>query len=491
MTEAPPLRIGIWCAVSSAAQAADDRISLEEQERAGREFAASVNGEVVAVYRVPGHTRDLVFWQEAEAAMPAYRYLREDMEAGRLDVLWNADLDRLGRDPALIHQVISLVEKAGAEVYTASTPHPLGHKSPGFRYVSAIQAVRAGEDQAQRVARHKMGMKGRIVKRGLIAGAVPLGYRPVRSGASGEVIGYEFSEEIGAVELITDLFLSGLSYRRIARELNQSAWAPPGGGQHWHAATVQRIALNDTYAGYPSWGNWRATEPSGAYPALWSTDQFARIVNERRRRDVGPYTRHGAGPYTGVAFCARCGASMYRHHQRYLFCGSRHRTYGRELCHSNHMPERKVTEAITGFLEWLATEENLAAALEIWTAGPGEDLLSEDLARARHLIEAVGAQRRRLGLALAAGKLDFDLYRDLDDGLLAKLAAEEHRALTLAEALEALPDIEERRALLQNLAGSFSGLIEKADPETVAVLLQNAGLRVFCEEGEVVEVRLG
>jgi hypothetical protein len=30
-------RIGIWCAVSSKAQAADDKISLEEQVRLGRE----------------------------------------------------------------------------------------------------------------------------------------------------------------------------------------------------------------------------------------------------------------------------------------------------------------------------------------------------------------------------------------------------------------------------------------------------------------------
>jgi len=40
-------RIGIWCAVSSKAQAGPDKESLPEQERLGRELAAAVGGEVV------------------------------------------------------------------------------------------------------------------------------------------------------------------------------------------------------------------------------------------------------------------------------------------------------------------------------------------------------------------------------------------------------------------------------------------------------------
>ena len=36
-----PLRVAIWTAVSSKPQAADDKTSLAEQERRGREFAAA------------------------------------------------------------------------------------------------------------------------------------------------------------------------------------------------------------------------------------------------------------------------------------------------------------------------------------------------------------------------------------------------------------------------------------------------------------------
>lgn len=497
-----PLRIGVWCAVSSQAQAAEDKISLEEQERSGREFAEAVDGQVVAVYRIPGHTRDLIFWQEAEEQMPAYRYLREDVQAGRLDVLWNADLDRLGRDPALINQVISLVEKGGAEVYSASTPHPLGAKSVGFRYISAIQAVRAGEDQVQRIARHRMGMKGRIVKRGLMASHPPLGYAPVRDTLGGEVTGYEFSEDMGAVELITDLFLQGVSYEQIARQMEDSAWTPPG-GKRWHGTTVRRLMQNDVYAGLPSWSDYSAEEPSPAFPALWSPARFAEVVRERQRRDVGGYIRRGGGPFTGVAYCRRCGGRMIRMHRyytttagerrayQYLICGLRGRTQGQESCHPNHLPEKRVATAISEFLDWLSTEDRLDQALEEWGQGPEEQALTGDLARARESEERLAAQRRRLGLALAAGKMDFDLYRDLDDDLLRKLEAEQGRVTLLEQQIAALPDMEQRRAVLEQLAALFPQMVRQEEPEALASFLQNAGLVVWCEGGEVIEVCLG
>jgi hypothetical protein len=67
-----PLRIGVWAAVSSKAQASEDEVSLDDQIRSGHEFAQAVGGEVVATFAVPGHTRDIIFWHDAEASMPAH-----------------------------------------------------------------------------------------------------------------------------------------------------------------------------------------------------------------------------------------------------------------------------------------------------------------------------------------------------------------------------------------------------------------------------------
>ena len=51
-----PYRVAIWCAVSSKAQATDDKVSLGSQEQAGRDFAAAIGEHVVAVYTLPWHS---------------------------------------------------------------------------------------------------------------------------------------------------------------------------------------------------------------------------------------------------------------------------------------------------------------------------------------------------------------------------------------------------------------------------------------------------
>jgi hypothetical protein len=40
------LRVAIWCAVSSKPQASEDKISLQDQEAAGRESAAALGAQV-------------------------------------------------------------------------------------------------------------------------------------------------------------------------------------------------------------------------------------------------------------------------------------------------------------------------------------------------------------------------------------------------------------------------------------------------------------
>lgn len=121
-----PLRVGIWCAVSSAPQAADDKISLPDQEASGRQFAEAIGGVVARIYSVPGHTRNIILWSDAEREMDAYRQLRQDLDAGHIDILYAIDIDRLGRTISLGQQVIDLVEKSGGEVYFTANLHIIG-----------------------------------------------------------------------------------------------------------------------------------------------------------------------------------------------------------------------------------------------------------------------------------------------------------------------------------------------------------------------------
>jgi dihydrodipicolinate reductase len=71
--------------------AAEDKTSLKSQEAAGRRFAETIGSHAVRVYTVPGHTRDILFWSDAEAEMPTHRWLRQNRQAHAFDILLTED----------------------------------------------------------------------------------------------------------------------------------------------------------------------------------------------------------------------------------------------------------------------------------------------------------------------------------------------------------------------------------------------------------------
>lgn len=154
-------RIAIWAAVSSKEQATDEKTSLETQEQAGREYAAQVGGEVVRVYRVPGHSRSYIKFDDAAEDMEAYRQLEADCEAGTFDVLWCRNRGRLGRTEALGATTEAIIKASGAEVYSAS----MGVASDD-PLVGSIERGLAEKDQLNRKGYHRTGMIART-QRGL------------------------------------------------------------------------------------------------------------------------------------------------------------------------------------------------------------------------------------------------------------------------------------------------------------------------------------
>ena len=480
-----PYRIGVWCAVSSKPQAQDEKESLPAQRRAGEEFARAHGGEVVAVYEVPGHSRDYWSWFEAEPEIPAYKEIREDLQAGKLDVVHCVDVDRLGRDPAIIHQFYSLAEKNSCEVYDASMPHVLGQQSMGHRYGMSVKSVGAGEDQRRRIIRHRMGMRGRA-RRGLHANHWPIGYEAVRNGA-GETVGAEFTDLIGAVELMTRMFLAGHSYARIRDTLESSAWQLPD-GREWHQVMVRRCLQSDVYAGYVTWGDARSEHPSEFFPALWDRATHAAVLRERESRKQS-YTHRRAGPLAGVATCHRCGRGMTRTKMQhrdayYLRCGQHamkaRRPHGLP-CHPNYIDEETVIQAIG---EWLAQFTSPAAvgrALALHTGAPD---LEAELAQAEKRIAEIAPERKRLATAYAKGKMDLDIYHETDGELRDAQDAAEVRRAELLTMLAARPDPAVVRGYVEELLAEDLDL-SQVPHDILRPALHKAGVRAYVEEGEV------
>ena len=86
MTPSGALRAAVFASVSTPQQASSEKDSLPSQLRDGQAWAEAVSGQVVATYRVPGHSRKYIFYQDAEREVPACRQLREDCETNIFSV---------------------------------------------------------------------------------------------------------------------------------------------------------------------------------------------------------------------------------------------------------------------------------------------------------------------------------------------------------------------------------------------------------------------
>jgi site-specific DNA recombinase len=483
-------RVAIFASVSTPQQA-QGKDSLPSQVRDGRAWAEERGWPVVAVYEVPGHTRKYIFYDEAKREIGAYARLRADCEAQVFDVLWCRARDRLGRTDALISQAEALVrDVAGAEIYSAAMPAPVGGGAESAIMLSALERGMAEAESVRRVKRITVGIEARV-REGLPASHWPHGYRPVKD-ATGATIGGEFVPgEIGAVRLATGLFLAGHGYYTLVKMLNESDYRPRH-SDVWRYSTVHGMMKNEFYAGYVTYGDARNAEPSAHFPALWDAETYRRILREHQRRHRGGSPP--ASPASGIVYCRRCGSRMTsllsREGVRRFRCSTHAErgALGHEGCHYNPVDEDDVIAVLEESLRYFAQDPAIMeAALE--EALPDRAVLKADVDQARARVREVKAQQDRLAAAVAAGALAVDAARRHNDGLAADLDAATTSLRDAEGQLAAMPSQDAQR---QHMAALIADPRLRSVPIPEArAMLQRAGARVYVEEGEIVKVVWG
>lgn len=485
-----PLRVAVWAAVSSKPQAAEDKDSLPRQVRDARAWAADRGGDVVRVYEVSGHSRDYIFYQDAAAEMDAYRQLRADCEERAFDVLWCRERSRLGRKDALIAQVEAVVAEAGAEVFSALIPHAVGEAGEvSGIFTSAVERAMAQAENVQRARHHAAGMRARV-RRGLPVSLWPVGYRAVRD-ERGATVGGEFAPEAEAVRLATRMFLDGAGYRNIAKALNASPWRPTR-GRTWLPQGVRYLLWNDTYAGYPSCDGTACDEPSDRYPALWDADTHAAVVRERGRRVWGG--KPPVSPVSGCVYCARCGYAMSAcvsgTHRCFRCATHANQNTSGMSCHTNLVREAVVVRRVEQALAALRAMEpaDLDAAMERYA--PDRARLDRTRDVAAQTLRDAQERHTRLALAVADGAIDANAARRADARLLEEVAAARAALGNAEQALAALPSAQALREAVAD-ALALPQDLRAAPLEEQRQALLRAGVRVWCEEGQVVRIEVG
>lgn len=332
------MKVGLWCAVSSLAQAEDLRASLPEQERQGRQWAEGNGHTVSKIFRVPGHSRDYYSLHELVAVaekrgITAFTELASELDTPTLDALWVRDGDRFARTQALFSYIVERLIAVGVRIYSNADGWVDTHN---YRMWISMIGYRAAADIDTLKARHEMGMRQRA-KRGLpVSPHKPLSHVVVGNGnearlaldaaqlpmllAAGELAaagrGWQYIE--------ADLYAMGFA-RRDGKQLTQGliyhllhnplTWGNIARG--WTHVDGKRLSVRQ-YA-----GEWIfapaddlplhvAQVEYGVAPPVYTGD-LAERIKARLRQDT---TRRGWARhiprkrYTSLIYCAECGYQM-------------------------------------------------------------------------------------------------------------------------------------------------------------------------------------
>ena len=210
------------------------RVSTEDQalgpeaQRAAIEGWAARQGVQVLSWHLDQGVGGATPIEDRPGLLAALRDL-EDLEAGLVVV---AKWDRLARDIMVAAMVERMVERVGARIVSADGVG-VGDGPEAALMRAMVQAFAAYERALIRT-RTSAALRALRAK-GQRAGEVPLGYRLAEDGKG-------LLEDVGEVEAIDqarNLRAEGLSYRRIAAEMDRRGLRPRG--TKWHAMTVSRM----------------------------------------------------------------------------------------------------------------------------------------------------------------------------------------------------------------------------------------------------------
>lgn len=267
----------------------DSFLSPDQQRTAIERFAEAHGHEIVSWHEdldQSGGTMD----------RPAFNAMLAEVEAGQVDGVICAKLDRFARSLIGALEAIRRLDDAGAtfiavqEGFDPSTPY-----GKAFMSIALIFA----ELELDRIKQGwRATLSNVILDRGIQPTIAPFGYRKTESKV------LEPSDESSFVVGIYERRIKGDSWAVIARWLNESG-AKPRRAKQWSGRAVKDLITNEIYLGTVHKGDLRREQ---AHPALVSNSTWLAA------QDV--FVR-GTSPQNGTGFalrslvrCAGCSYTM-------------------------------------------------------------------------------------------------------------------------------------------------------------------------------------
>lgn len=426
----------IFVAVSSQEQAAQDKVSLSEQERLCREWCAANGYTVLRLLSVPGYSRresDVISALEDFAAQGIYAYheLRDLWQKpGSFDVLVCYHDSRLGRSSSLYTFVVENTIRSGAQIFRIEGGWI---KPEDMRVQIALGHISATTDVDRLLRQHEAGMIKRA-QRGLNVPSVPMSHKILRDdrGQAIRLVPNETKRRL--FDDLAGLLLAGESWHNTSHLLYTQFGHTNTANKQIAGGVLYRVLHTPIF-----WGNnaikfnrktigWQgglwAFDPSEPAPdgvlvfyhtheAMYIGDLAASVQAELRRRPdmIGTRRPNQTNRLAGLVLCGECGRSMTIQHQfglTYFRCRSRdHHRKNASFpdCQQYHMIREEVVFA---FLDRALRQMMAAADPALFLADDAPPDVTAPLSALAGEIADTEARIRRLITAQAAA--DGDMY---------------------------------------------------------------------------------
>ncbi len=250
----------LYARVSTKGQATEDRTSLPDQLRRGREVCAQHGWEVHDEYVDGGISGEKLDQR------PAMMRLLADAEAGHLDVVVAVDLDRLARDEFVFAQVFKTLDRA--EVAVHADGNLIDPENLSQLLTRGIEAVVSAHDRRSLVVKMAKGQRARGLAGGWPGGKPPYGYRlvwPEGSGGGKPLPVVQIDQaEADMLRVAVDAILDeGCSTGQACTRLNALGYKTRGGphgqggiggqGGPWGHQNLRRVLASPTLVGELTW----------------------------------------------------------------------------------------------------------------------------------------------------------------------------------------------------------------------------------------------
>lgn len=324
-------------AVSSGAQAEDDKESLPEQEKRLRSVAEREDWDIVDTILVPGFSRvHYTYLEFAEAALAegiaAPMRMFDHWRKKDFDVFACMDGSRFGREQSIFAEVVIRTIDMNAQVFTVRDGYI--HKQNYRMYISMGGYSAAGEiDELMR--RKAFGMRGRAQK-GLPTAPKLVPFLKYVLDAKGEQLGVEVNEDLRRLwDDLAEVVLAGTPWRNVEQALYERYGHVRANGKPYRVNAMYEMLMNPAWWGHDAINHqlkdgvrmrrslpwvWDESQsvPDGVqvfrhtHPAVYTGELAARVQAElwRRHTVIKGHANPNAYRFTGLLVCDQCGRTL-------------------------------------------------------------------------------------------------------------------------------------------------------------------------------------